>query len=389
MLKNVRPLVSSLSHWTGSPHCGSLAAQTFDRYLSTNSAINKGLRKSRHGRSRLDPPARLGGITRRGEYGRGADDSRYGEPSLNPRNTRRSEYRREIDNIEHGRPGFNPRSRPSIDGESPVTSRKGSLTLRQRQDIRATGSNASQSRHGPPYDFPRRSQTISPRSAPSSRGQYQSGNLRVKASSLNRAERRAAAFGHKEKPPEGYKALPIASEKQDNQFRKSSEGGHTVAPRHLSSSWRADSDGGPATKDSTIEKRWADKPARRNGLEGSEGRSTEPFDDRPRRKSTAPLAIPYTTPASEFLYGHSVVTAALKFSRRKFYKLYLYNGDTAEVRGQDREVRKLALAANVEVTRVGTDWLRLMDKMSAGRPHNVGSKSCRNMIGTELMRSGC
>ncbi|KAI4202346.1 MAG: hypothetical protein LQ348_001518 [Seirophora lacunosa] len=86
--------------------------------------------------------------------------------------------------------------------------------------------------------------------------------------------------------------------------------------------------------------------------------------------SNAPLAIPYTTPASEFLYGHSVVTAALKFSRRKFYKLYLYNGDNAEVRGQDREVRKLALAANVEVTRVGNDWLRLMDKMSQGRPHN-------------------
>ncbi|KAL8694024.1 MAG: hypothetical protein Q9218_001262 [Villophora microphyllina] len=93
------------------------------------------------------------------------------------------------------------------------------------------------------------------------------------------------------------------------------------------------------------------------------------FNERPRRRSTAPLAIPYTTPASEFLYGHSVVTSALK-SNRKFYKLYLYDGDATESRGQDMQVRKLALAANCEVTRVGNDWLRLMDKMSGGRPHN-------------------
>ncbi|KAL9608403.1 MAG: hypothetical protein Q9167_006766 [Letrouitia subvulpina] len=89
-----------------------------------------------------------------------------------------------------------------------------------------------------------------------------------------------------------------------------------------------------------------------------------------RRAPPAPISIPYTTPASEFLYGHSVVTTALKASRRKLYRLYLYNEQNAEVRGQDQQVRKLGLAAGVVVTRVGHDWLKLMDKMSKGRPHN-------------------
>ncbi|KAL9044502.1 MAG: hypothetical protein Q9214_002362 [Letrouitia sp. 1 TL-2023] len=92
--------------------------------------------------------------------------------------------------------------------------------------------------------------------------------------------------------------------------------------------------------------------------------------ERPRRGPPAPISIPYTTPASEFLYGLSVVTAALKASRRKLYKLYLYNEQNAEVRGQDQQVRKLGLAAGIVVTRVGHEWLRLMDKMSKGRPHN-------------------
>ena len=96
--------------------------------------------------------------------------------------------------------------------------------------------------------------------------------------------------------------------------------------------------------------------------------------DQDRRRSAwkvrAPLSIPYTTPASEFLYGTSVVTAALKSDRRKLYKLYLYNGENRENVSQDMGIRKLALSRSVEVSKVQGDWLRMMDKMSAGRPHN-------------------
>ncbi|KAI4175782.1 MAG: hypothetical protein LQ343_001395 [Gyalolechia ehrenbergii] len=190
----------------------------------------------------------------------------------------------------------------------------------------------------------------------------------MKAAPLNRAQRRAAAFGHNKNPPEGYKALPIVSTKQQYWSRNGSDGEQMVSSGHPRSRRRIEYDKESATKDSD-EGRWVSTLTREEGLDRFERKSTS-VAERPRRKSHAPLAIPYTTPASEFLYGHSVVTAALKNSRRKFYKVYLYHGDTAEVRGQDWQVRKLALAANLEVTRVGNDWLRLMDKMSGGRPHN-------------------
>ena len=90
----------------------------------------------------------------------------------------------------------------------------------------------------------------------------------------------------------------------------------------------------------------------------------------PLHDLNVPLRIPYTTPASEFLYGTSVITAALLSSRRKLYKLYIYGGDNRVVHGQDQKIRDLALKRGVVAERVKGDWLRLMDKMSAGRPHN-------------------
>lgn len=88
-----------------------------------------------------------------------------------------------------------------------------------------------------------------------------------------------------------------------------------------------------------------------------------------------PLSIPYTTPASEFLYGTSVVEAALtstRIPRRQLYKLYIYTGENRERSSSDRDVDLEALARSngVKVSRVSGDGLRLMDKMSGGRPHN-------------------
>ena len=102
------------------------------------------------------------------------------------------------------------------------------------------------------------------------------------------------------------------------------------------------------------------------------GRGLSHNDDQqsPHRGSDVPLSMPYTTPASEFLYGTSVIEAALLSSRRKLYKLYIYGGDNREVHTQDRRIRELALNRGVVVERVKGDWLRLMDRMSAGRPHN-------------------
>lgn len=95
----------------------------------------------------------------------------------------------------------------------------------------------------------------------------------------------------------------------------------------------------------------------------------------PRLDNRMPISIPYTTPASEFLYGTSVVEAALssrRFPRRKYYKLYIYTGANRDVDNvvRDASIERLARKNGVEVVRVNGDWLRTMDKMSGGRPHN-------------------
>lgn len=90
-----------------------------------------------------------------------------------------------------------------------------------------------------------------------------------------------------------------------------------------------------------------------------------------------PLSIPYTTPASEFLYGTSVIEAALTSKanpKRKLYKLYIYSGENrgsdSDSANRDKEFARLARRQGVPVEFVKGDWLRMMDKMSAGRPHN-------------------
>jgi len=109
-------------------------------------------------------------------------------------------------------------------------------------------------------------------------------------------------------------------------------------------------------------------------------------EERPRREQRdhrdIPVSIPYTTAASQFLYGKSVVEAALQGGRRQLYKLYIYRGRNVDpkARGgglyshiktsQDASIERLALAKKVQIIKLGDEGLRLMDKMSGGRPHN-------------------
>ena len=80
-----------------------------------------------------------------------------------------------------------------------------------------------------------------------------------------------------------------------------------------------------------------------------------------------PLSVPYTTAASEFLYGAHSAFAALRARRRKLYKLYVH--PRAFGRGTNHtELLDLAREAGVTVQREHN--ARLMDRMSDGRPHN-------------------
>lgn len=83
-----------------------------------------------------------------------------------------------------------------------------------------------------------------------------------------------------------------------------------------------------------------------------------------------PDSIPYTSPASEFIYGTGAVEAALRCSRRQLYKLYIYQGAGEELSPGKVALRKLALSKNIEIKMAFAGWDRLLDKMSAGRPHN-------------------
>ncbi|KAL8915588.1 MAG: hypothetical protein Q9171_000153 [Xanthocarpia ochracea] len=285
--------------------------------------------------------------------------------------------------------GFNLRPRPLSDEDAPMARRIGNAPLKRRNGLAAPQDV---------YSNAGRLQRSATGAAESSL--VRGGRTRAKAATSTRVERRAALFGHKENPPEGYQGLPsknptqrrsLRNEQEDRRINLSGGGPRTVGrtdfkslgrernaredPEYLPvdrlrTSERNDFKSVSASRNAKHEHDGVDPLVRRRGLDGLGRQSSDMTEDRPRWKTYAPLAIPYTTPASEFLYGHSVVTMALKSSRRRFYKLYLYDGDASEVRGQDKEVRKLALAANLEVTRVGNDWIKLMDKMSGGRPHN-------------------
>ncbi|RYO97714.1 hypothetical protein DL765_011091 [Monosporascus sp. GIB2] len=96
-------------------------------------------------------------------------------------------------------------------------------------------------------------------------------------------------------------------------------------------------------------------------------RHTSPRD---LAKDDSTIRIHHTTAASQFLYGRSVVEAALKNSRRRLYRLYIYDGEDRQNLSLDAGLEKLAGKKGVEITKVGRDGLRMMDKMSGGRPHN-------------------
>jgi 21S rRNA (GM2251-2'-O)-methyltransferase len=100
-------------------------------------------------------------------------------------------------------------------------------------------------------------------------------------------------------------------------------------------------------------------------------------DDHEDEDDGIPISVPFTTAASEFLYGYNSVLAALKGQRRKLYKLYIHPkifDDEVGAEGTqsgDRpasELADLADYANVPIRNQVKNFM--LDKMSGGRPHN-------------------
>ncbi|KAI1091870.1 hypothetical protein F5B19DRAFT_456611 [Rostrohypoxylon terebratum] len=135
--------------------------------------------------------------------------------------------------------------------------------------------------------------------------------------------------------------------------------------------------------DRQVQKEWPSREAQgrtedaRKYRPSREQNSGEDGVDSPIRRiekkdhDRGPVRIPRTTAASQFLYGKSVVDAALRQTTRKLYKLYIYCGENRQDESQIAFFRKLAFEAKVPVIEVmDSDGLRRMDKMSEGRPHN-------------------
>jgi 21S rRNA (GM2251-2'-O)-methyltransferase len=78
-----------------------------------------------------------------------------------------------------------------------------------------------------------------------------------------------------------------------------------------------------------------------------------------------PVAIPYSSAASQWLYGVNTVVAALRGKRRQLYQLIVKKGE----RSSDAD-QILRLANSAGITIQTHDDTRLLDKLSEGRPHN-------------------
>ncbi|KAJ5526419.1 tRNA/rRNA methyltransferase SpoU [Penicillium frequentans] len=173
--------------------------------------------------------------------------------------------------------------------------------------------------------------------------------------------------------PRGY---PRRDDRQEKSFRDKRSGSSTFDQNEFIRSGNFQAL--PREHQASVASRWNEdmptsRPRRGNPKSSIRPRSewvSETMPERVKDNVKVPDSIPYTTPASEFIYGTSAVEAALRCSRRKLYKLYLYQAAEEELGPAKAALRKLALTKNVTTKLAFAGWDRIMDKMSAGRPHN-------------------
>ena len=365
----------------GSPTA--LNRQVISAHVSTNTAINRSLRRSQY-----DAP--------RSERRRTGLHRRPGEEVVRGRGARKEEqnFRRRMNDLDAP---YERKQRPNYQDGSDIENVKESAGInevhrtqrRLRKPLRRNEKGSfDRSDRGAKYNYEsnpegnralRRALKFGHRAKPTVLGQSSSATrqaFKLKAShkdklhfpeealventSSNRTSRNAAAPDYGE---EQERRLSMPEELQDS--IDAPMAGFSIR-QHFNRPDRASHDNRPQGTDYGA-------PYRPNGRAfGGYGRGYSQADaeQSTQRDANIPLSIPYTTPASEFLYGTSAVTAALLSSRRKLYKLYVYAGDNREDLQQDIKIRQLALNRSVVVERVKEDGLRLMSKMSAGRPHN-------------------
>ena len=346
-----------------------LKLQAPQRFTSTNTAINKSLRRSQYEASRSDrrPSSRDAQVSK-GYSDRGLPGGRIRKPY----------HQRGVD-VEDNAELTRPNER--IRGLSQATT-----TTRQRIKQDKSGSHLERRPRETPYNYDPK-----PGGNRAARRALQFGRKLKKPVSESSSKGTARAFANREFVnkrtvyfSDSHRQIhaPRPVEREHN-ARGLSEPEHLhddlesfLEPRNNLLSVRRQDDSSNHIMSAGSARSSHHDRARSGPFDRQERDRFRGSDRSPKyQESNVPLNIPYTTPASEFLYGTSVVTSALLASRRKLYRLYIYDGDNREVRDQDKRIEKLAMERNVVVERVQGSWLRLMDKTSAGRPHNVRLQS--------------
>ncbi|KAF8534417.1 Alpha/beta knot methyltransferase [Trichophaea hybrida] len=73
---------------------------------------------------------------------------------------------------------------------------------------------------------------------------------------------------------------------------------------------------------------------------------------------------------SEWIYGTSVVEAALKSHRRTLYRLYVYAGENRTTISKERDIKLKNLARGLKIDIKEVTDAGILDSMSSSRPHN-------------------
>ncbi|PKS07605.1 hypothetical protein jhhlp_006211 [Lomentospora prolificans] len=229
---------------------------------------------------------------------------------------------------ERGRPTTSPNGRPANDARD----RSRNLTAKEvrdaivNEDTESTAGRQSRRKrfHNPESNFGKKSLVY----------RMKFGDLKDKATSILASNQKAHEEARVKATPRGQRRTEPSSQRTEAKSR-----------------WNK----------STSEKS-------QTNIEGARHEFEEDTKQRGPKKNKHPISVRYTTAASQFLFGKSVVKAALAMGKRKSYHLYILEG---EKRQQDYEsLRSLVKAKRIPVTVVKDAGKALMDKMSGGRPHN-------------------
>ena len=107
------------------------------------------------------------------------------------------------------------------------------------------------------------------------------------------------------------------------------------------------------------------RPSRDGDRDTADKSADRPLKNDRVQHDDVPVAIPYSSAASQWLYGVNTVIAALRGNRRKIFQLIVKKGE----RSSDAD-QILRLANSAGITIQTHDDTRLLDKLSEGRPHN-------------------